>query len=357
MAMANPTQANGHTNGSSNGAGYEDFKSMNFLGEVTKPKAAPSNNGNSDQYSAFVHRQGELLGTLYGVIMWGNTDPGKPQLLLQRLFRSFEREWTAVCTNRDGYITLYNNMAKDWTKYFNQEPLPIDPESGDPLPSADELLTEWNTQANTLAEAYVQKKKHGLYYVREALLQVEERDVERDGKTVTERRTVATARTRLDAARHRMEEVRFEAAKLPPARQQYFWCKLQAYRLAIDRNVDIALGIPVVDYTKVKNELIEGRSIHLAIWDMPWAYRELYGRVFGSMADGDTMRDFLTTNQIQQWPYDRRPPKQNGKGLLGLLKRGDDDEDDEDDDRSPAQRRRDEKKERDKDKKGRKRGK
>ena len=212
----------------------------------------------------------------------------------------------------------------------------------------DELLSSWNTDANLLAEAYVYKRKHGLNALRAQLLVVDEVETEIDGHTVVVRTVRETARDRLDAARKRIDDVRFQASALPPARLQYFWCKVQAYKLSLERNVDLALDRPVADYTDVKQALAKGLNIHLAIWDMPWAYKELYARVFGSMADGKTMRDYLTTIQIQQWPYDRRPPRPKGKGLLGLMGRGDEDEDEEDfDDRNAADRRQDQKKDQD----------
>ena len=342
MAMA-VEQTNGHKNGAE--SSYTGFKEMNYLGVRTEsPKKPSSESADGMQYSAFPHKQAELLRTLYGVIMEGNITGEKHQQLLLRLFRIFEREWTSVAANRKGLITQYNEWAAEWQKQFASEPVRTADEDGNTLQDVNELLRMWNSAANLLAEVYIQKKKHGLQYVRARLLEMEETEVAANGHTVIVRTVKATARDALDQARRQMDDMRFKAADLPPARQQYFWSKVQAYKLAIDRNVALALDIPVADYTDVKADLAGGMNVHLCIWRMPWAYKELYSRVFGSMADGQTMRDYLTTNQIQQWPYDRRPPSPKNKGLLGLLNREDDDDDDGDtDDRSAKDRRKDEK--------------
>ena len=350
MVLQQAEQANGHQNGHKNGEqGYTGFKDMNFMGtRVDNPRRPESDSSGSSEYSAFPHKQSELLRTLYGVIMEGNIDDRAHQQLLLRLFRIFEREWSAPVCNRNGLIARYETWAAEWQKQFASEPVRTENTYGKPIPSVDELLSSWNTNANLLAEAYVYKRKHGLNALRAQLLVVDEEETEVDGRTVV-RAVRETARDQLDAARKQIDDVRFGAAALPPARQQYFWCKVQAYKLSIERNIDLALDRPVADYTDVKQALAKGLNIHLAIWDMPWAYKELYARVFGSMADGKTMRDYLTTIQIQQWPYDRRPPRPKGRGLLGLMGRGDEEEEEEEDfdDRNAADRRQDQKKDQD----------
>ena len=329
--------------------GYRDFGEMNFLGNVEFPGKAQTETGGSS-YSDFPHKMAELLRTIRGVVMHAKFEDRREKLLCLRLYRIFERDWTAEVTNRQALIDEAEKRAGDWKVKMAQEAQSdVNPE-GTPPDTVQELLRQWNTCASFLAEAYVQKKQHGLAHVRRVLRQ--EREI--DGRTV-----IRTARDRLDEAREDMEKVRFSASALPPAHAQYFWASLQSLRLSIERNVDLALGIPVVDYTDVKKDLANGANLQSVIDRMPWAFREIDDRVFMSLTDGEIW-DFLTTNQIQQWPYDRRPPRQGKRGFLGFGPRGDEDDEDEDDnkdydERTPDRRRSDRRRQQQKQRGGRRR--
>ena len=317
--------------------GYKDFESMNFMGRIERPKAPPGESGSGSSYSDFPHKQAALANTIRGVVLRGGAQDEKSKLLHLRLLRIFEKDWTSECTNRDAHIKRADAWAESWAKKMRAEPVPEKDENGTPIPTVDDLLRQWNTSAAFLAEAYVQKKLHGLPHVRETLRE------EVNG-------TMVTAREKLDLARKQMEEVRFKAATLPPAHNQYFWSRILALRISIDRNVDLALGIPVVDFTEVKQKIAEGIDIDLVIDEMPWAYRELEDRVFNSL-DGDLMREYLAILQIQQWPYDRRPPKPKKRGMFGLGRGDDEDEapdeeEEEYDERGPKRRNNDRKKDR-----------
>ena len=332
------------------GESYGLFSDLNFNGvEIPVPQGT-GKEGHGDTYSAFMHKQAELTNFLYSVVLQGDIDDAAEELLLLQLFRHFEREWTAEIANRKAYRGLAEERAGKLKARFGEEQIPDTDSGGNQLRDVDELVHDWHRATSLLTEALVQKRLHGLAHVRAALAQkaapvldedgnfvmVKARDeagrfrFDEDSQPVMVPKTAPlTCRERLKRAREEAERVRYEVAELPPNHNQYFWARIECLQIDIDNNFDVQLGIPVRDYTDVKAKLLSGIPFHQLIDQFPWAFQELYARVRVSLK-GKDWRDYLTTNQIQQWPYDRRPPK--GKnGIMDNMKDffggGEDDED------------------------------
>ena len=348
--------------------GYGFFKAMAASDgmAIAPPAAAVNTDDHGSGYSAFMHKQAELTNYLYSVVLQGDIDDAAEELLLLQLFRHFEREWTAEIANRKAYKGLAEERAGKLKARFGEEHIPDTDSGGNQLRDVDELVHDWHRATSLLTEALVQKRLHGVAHVRAALAQkaapvldedgnfvmVKARDeagrfrFDEDSQPVMVPKTAPlTCRERLKRAREEAERVRYEVAELPPNHNQYFWARIESLQIDIDNNFDVQLGIPVRDYTDVKARLLSGIPFHQLIDQFPWAFQELYARVRVSLK-GKDWRDYLTTNQIQQWPYDRRPPK--GKnGIMDNMKDffgggGEDDEDQPDtveEDQRPNKRR------------------
>ena len=128
----------------------------------------------------------------------------------------------------------------------------------------------------------------------------------------------------------RMEELRrdseMRAARLPPAENMLFWCRVRQYQIMRERAHDLAMGYPINDFTEVKRELSDGKDIHDVAHRMPWAFRVGYDRVLASMMDGEAHRMLLMAMIAGQIPVQQHqlpwgmppgywggPPPSNGQ--------------------------------------------
>ena len=103
------------------------------------------------------------------------------------------------------------------------------------------------------------------------------------------------------------QEVQMEAAKLPPAFNMFFWCRLRQYGIMREQAYDKAMGHPTHDFTDVKTEIAAGRDIHEIVHLMPWPFREAYQLVMGSMLDGESHRTVLMAMIAGQLPPPTMP--------------------------------------------------
>ena len=316
------------TTAQTNGRGqetYRDFSQMNFEGTIKRPERREEGISGATDYSAFAHKQAEVLHTLKGLVMMAEFENEKERLLVLRLFRIFERDWTAPINNRTAGILEAEAGADKW-----RQRMAADDAAVEGTPDADDLLAQWSTGAKMLAEALVQKRLHGLQHVRATL-----RKETIDPILLVPR--VRTARELLDQCREDMRQARYQAASLPPAASEYFWNRVTALQISIERSTDIALGIPVVDYLQVKEDLARGVHVALVADRMPWSYQEIADRAFSSM--GGSFLEYLSIWQIGMWPWDRQKPKAK-RGLFGFGPKDEDEDQGGDEDYEDSQPRR-----------------
>lgn len=226
-------------------------------------------------FSAFLHKQAAILETLHRVTMLGHITEEKERRLLNRQFAIFRIEWEADATNREGRFEQEEQLAQKWAARMADEEVATEDGEGNPLPTVDDVLRDWNTAASYILEVKIQKKLHGLAFVEDH-------------------------REKVTKARRVMEEARFRAANLPPAHNQYFWCRQRQQNIMMERTEDLALGIPIRDYSEVKDRLADGTNVLSVISDMPWAYQRikglglLAGRKLGLMVLAAGVTVFLT---------------------------------------------------------------
>ena len=319
--------------------GYAMFGHLDWDGvEVPVPKPEGSDRGDANSYSAFQHREARLSEGLYGVIMEADIDDPPAKLLMLKLFRAFQREWSAPLCNRDYHIARLTAQAEKHRARCGNEDLPDSDSEGNPLRAAGDLVLDWHRATSFLAEAVIQEQLHGLDHVRASLSRRFPGEDDHGNPVVR----IETARDRLDEARAQLERVRYEATELPPEHHNYFRCSILALAMEISRNTDQELGIPVVDYTEVKAQLLDGVLVERVSDKLPWAYQEFYARARAAAPDGATFREYKATLATGQWPHDRRPlkPKQGVlERLLGQQEDGEEEEEPETDDRNAKQRR------------------
>ena len=262
MTAGAPPGANGSDEQQQDG--YAHLKGMDYTPTINFPNQE-KDSGGGETYSAFIHEQGRILNTLYGVLMQGHITSELELLLIKKLFR---REWESEACNREGRYDMEELLAQEWQKRMGPEgqtlmtitrespvddwvralfedQLQFDDDDATELAvTIDDLLRAWNTGASYIMEVRVQKKLHGLAHVQ--------------GHQAT-----------VERARGQMEAARFAAARLAPAQNQYFWCRLRQQQIMMDRSEALALGKPIRDYTRVKVRLARGESVHSLVGELP----------------------------------------------------------------------------------------
>ena len=283
--------------------GYPGLGSLpSYTPEIHRASGQGDAEGSKYHFSKFLFQQAEMQQQLYGFLTMGRITSEQELLLVQRLFGLFLVEWEADATNREGRYQEEERLAKIWQSEMESTPMPVKGKDGKDERTVEELLDDWHSAAAYMSQVFVTKRRRGLAYVQDC------------------RDKYLTAQASREAAE-------LDAAGLPAANNQYFWCRVRQLRIMMDRTEDLALVIPIKDYTSVKKQLSDGVSVHRVVTQMPWAFRIAYGRVFNSIADGDRIRKHLAILYTQQWPLEQRPPKKSS--LFGLGSRKDRDEDDE----------------------------
>ena len=275
----------------------------NYTPEIHRGAGQEDAEGSKYHFSKFLFQQAEMQQQLYGFLTMGRITSEQELLLMHRLFGLFLVEWEADATNREGRYQEEERLAKIWQSEMGSEQVLAEDEQGNKIQTVDDLLEDWHAAAAYMSHVYVKKRRRGLAYVQDC-------------------------RDKYMQAQQAQDAAEYAAAALPPAHNQYFWCRVRQLQIMMDRTEDLALGVPVKDYTSVKKQLSDGVSVHRVATLMPWAFRIAYGRVFNSIADGDRIRKHLAILYTQQWPLEQRPPKKSS--MFGLGPRKDRDEDDED---------------------------
>ena len=301
-------------------AGLEDLPS--FSPEIHREGGNNQNAGDQRDFNRFIFLQAEFQQqNPLGVLSLGRIKDPHELRLMDILQAMFLLDFNAEVTNRKGLRDEADKTANFWKGKFGDETVHEETKDGTPVPSVEDLLEQWHSAAAFMARVAIEESLHGL-------------------------RAVERYRRSFIAARESRQEAEFNAAILPPARNKYFWATIRSYQLMLEENEDVALGRPIRDYTDVKKKLADSVSVHRLLGDMPWPYQMMHARVFASVADGDTLRDYYATLFTHTWPYDRRPKKEP-KGLAKFFDRRDDDDDEEE-----PSRRRDEEEEKQAQKKG-----
>ena len=260
------------------------------------------------------------------------TDPLE-KALMAILSECFLLEWEGPNTNREAHYNREVEHAKGWRADMASEaaenvecPACKEPlkskgkwcgACGEELPDdlevpiqVEDLLKQWHVAASFMLQVKIQKRRHGLPRVEKH-------------------------REKYMEARNEIDQVMLEASSLPPAHNQYFHCMVRAYQITLDRSYDQAMNIPIIDYTDMKAQIRKGVSIHKLVTGFPWSYRIMHARVFGSMSDGNTMRDHLAALFTGHYRMrdDEDEETGGGRGLMGWGQRDGDGEEEEEDDR------------------------
>ena len=305
-------QQNGHSPEDAP-AGYPDFASArtDYGARFEMPPREGSGDDDNQGFSKFLHHMSEEMHSIRGIIMQGHITDRKEQLLLLGLLDIFRIYITAEAATRQERWDEEERLANRCKGRMAEETTPKAPDGRDLV---EALLHEWYTGAALEQIARVLKHKQGYQRALEQLA-----DYDEDG------RLVAAGREQVAEARARQQRAIFNAAGLPPAHAEYFWCRLRQTSISMERQYDLARGVPTVDYTQVRKEITNGVPLHKLADKLPWPMQEIYSRVIVSQSDGDRIRDWIGAMYIRQWPWSQQAPPELRK--LALDERNDMDSD------------------------------
>ena len=192
----------------------------------------------------------------------------------------------APCLNREGRWQYEESRAQEWLKRV---------ESTD---EAHRLLKRWSQAAAFMLRARVVEEQEGI----DAAVPLYPKFIK---------------------MKKRRKKVYMKAAKLPPAENMYFRCRVRQYEIMNERQYDLDMGYPTADVTDLKRKLAEGANVHDLVPEMPWPWRVAYNLCTRSMSDGEALRTLLMAMQSQQLPQQTPPnwgpppgywpPYQNGQ--------------------------------------------
>ena len=289
-------QRNGH-----NGSGYADFNGPEDID--WRPKFEDGGSGGKSEddgkdtgFSKYLVMQAASMHTKKGIMMQGRVKQPEVIQLFNGLLHLDRIIWDAPAYNRQGRWDAEEDNAQKWQKQMVREDAP------DGL--LDDLMDRWHAGGAFCLEVEIREEKYGLH-------------------------TVEEHRDRYRAMQKQQESVIFEASGLPPAHNQFFLCRIRQRRIEMEHTKDDSLGIPIVDFTAVKERLRDGKSIHDCVDDMSWCYQEVYNRVFLSVADGDEIRKWQAILYTREWPWEDRAPSALKEAILGFGDRDDNDDDDD----------------------------
>ncbi len=187
----------------------------------------------------------------------------------------------ADCLNRQGRYDEEEERARQWLRLVETS------KHDDESLEIDDLLRRWSEADAFMLQARI----------------VEERDGIDAAKPLYQE---------FEAMRQQRDDVQMEAAKLPPAENMLFWCRVRQYKIMRERAYDLALGYPTHDFTEVKRKLVEGGNVHDLIPEMAWPWKVTYQLVTTSTADGESYRTMMMAMYAQELPRPQAPPVWGG---------------------------------------------
>ena len=255
--------------------------------------AAANASGTDQAFSKFLFSQAAKEDMIFGFMVAGNITDDLEKLLIEQLVDIFLLFWEADAFNREGLIAEQRRQAAEHRKAMPQE----DHLLTENQKSAEELVSEWHERVAFLTQVWILKRKYGLQHV------------EKRGY-----------KARTKKARQEIEDIFMQASELPAAHNQYFWCEVRRLTIIDERNRDNAMGLYPPDYTDLKKRIQDGTPVNNVVTEMPWPFRLAYSRVYKSMLDGETYRNYLGALYIGQWRD--QPRQENSKqGWFGFRPR------------------------------------
>lgn len=227
-------------------------------------------------FSQPITQVSQLARKFYGYERDGNVDTLLGQNAVKGTNALTDFILNAPCVNRQGRYDEEDVRAKQWLKEIDANPDGRE----EKLAGMYELLARWSEADAFMLQARIVEEQRGIDAAEALNDEYDRMTAQRDA-------------------------VQMEAAKLPPAYNMLFWCRIRQYQIMRERAYAAAMGYPIHDFTDVKRKLADGADIHDLISAMPWAFQESYQMVMGSMMDGEAHRTLLMSMIAGQLP---RPP-------------------------------------------------
>ena len=216
-----------------NAKGYSDFKETGDIDWRPKFEDQGGNNSKDEKqdrgFSEYLVMQASAMHTKKGIMSQGRITEPEVKLLFQGLLHLDSIIWDAPAYNRKGRWNAEEANAKKWQVQMAAE----DASDG----HLDQLLDDWHAAAAFCLEVECREERYGLPAVEEY-------------------------RDRYREMIQQQKDVIFEASALPPAHNQFFLCRVRQRRIEMEHTKDDSLGVPIVDFTDVKERLRTGASIH-----------------------------------------------------------------------------------------------
>ena len=157
------------------------------------------------------------------------------------------------------------------------------------VPTVEELIHKWGASDAYMFQVLLDEERHGIDYAEQHYDTYE----------------------RVEKIQRNVE---FMAALLPPQENAYFWCRVRQMGIIRERSYDIAMGFPIADFSDVLDQITAGADIHDIAHLLDWSFQNAYGRVMGSMLDGQEHRMMVVSMLAQQIPLSPQLMQMMGGG-------------------------------------------
>ena len=299
--------------------GYPPLRSLSQRG--TSEVKLTQGTGENDElsfalkygYSQPIALMSNLTMKLYGYMRDGHVTDPLEQLAIKGSNTIMDIIFDARCLNRDGREKEEEERAQYWLRVIettraqrkkkkqearrdvdddDQVDEPDDDEPDDDEPDDDEpdiegLIDKWSEAESFMTRARIFEERHGMEPARRYY-------------------------EKYEAMEQQLQEAEFSAGELPSPYYRYFWCRIRRLQISSERIYDAAMGLPLVDYTGVKQVLADGGNIHDVEPQMPWIFKVAYQQLTGSMMAGDehrlTITSMIAGRQAQQGGGQWAPP-------------------------------------------------
>ena len=246
-------------------------------------------------YSMPIAKMLRRTETLYGYIRDANIEDPVELVAIRRANGLCDVIFDADCLNRQGRYDEEEERAQQWMKLAAETPN----NDADSMKGINDLLDRWSEADAFMLQAKIVEERDGIDAAAVHYKEFAHMEQQRD-------------------------DVQMEAAKLPPAANMLFWCRVRQYKIMRERAYDLALGYPIHDFTEVKRKLLDGGNVHDLIPEMAWPWKVAYQLVTSSTADGESYRTMMMAMYAQQLPSPQvpqawgapngyYPPYQNGQ--------------------------------------------
>ena len=270
-------------------------------------------------WSAIEARLIQSSNRLLSFVQTGKIVPGSPKSqLVEGLLGMFREHFNDPCCNRDGRLEALEELAGKWLAQMRRTG---SEQAAEGINLA--AVSHWNT--NGAAAPAPASDVHDLLHLWSEADAIMNR-IRTFGDQFGPEHVARDYDAWIEAKASR-EIVEKRASSLPPPEYQYFWCRVEQFRIYAERADELAKGVVETDYTAVKKRIVAGEEIHQLVGDLPWEYQEAYNLVFGSLSGGDDFREIVMSTHTKTLPYRLQPPRRRRGFRFGFGRRGDDEGD------------------------------